>query len=400
MVTLTEGGGWREEELTAGQVAALSAAEVVRIAPGPRPGLWRIRDNGLIGAARIGPRHDPIEVRIDPKLPIDRLFFLLGYASKPRGWRQEEVDAAERPELLPAVAYAFARAAERALRQGVLLGYRETEEALAVVRGRIREAEQIRRRYGFPMPLEVRYDDYTVDITENRLLLGATERLLRLPTVPVQTRKLLRHLLMRLDGVARLTPGRTLPKWTPTRLNTRYHTALALAELVLRGASYELDDGTVVRVDGLLLEMWRVFEDFVTVALAEALRPYGGRSQLQDKRHHLDRGRRVQLRPDLVYYDETGKPLAVVDAKYKIDQADDVHHSDLYQMLAYCTVLRLRRGHLVYAAGETEPAVHVISGIETEIIRHALHLDRPPVELLAEVDELASHLAGHVVPST
>lgn len=396
MIRLTEGGPWQEEELTIGQAAALGAAEVVRVAPGPRPGLWRVRDNGLVGAARIGPAHDPVEVRVEPKISIDRLFFLLGYAGRPRGRRREEVDAGQRPDLLPALAYAFARAAERALRQGVLLGYREVEEALPVVRGRIREADQIRRRYGFPVPIEVRYDDYTVDIAENRLLLAAALRLLRLPGVPPQTRKLLRHLLLRLDGVDRLTPGRFLPAWTPTRLNTRYQTALGLAGLVLRGASYELADGTTVRVDGLLLEMWRVFEDFVTAGLTEALRPYGGRAEVQDKKHHLDEAGRVRLRPDFVYYAPSGTPLGVADAKYKTEKVDEAHHADLYQMLAYCTVLKLSRGHLIYAAGEAEPAVHVVQQSGIEIVCHALDLRRPAEELLAQLDDLAAHTSGAV----
>lgn len=132
----------------------------------------------------------------------------------------------------------------------MLLGYRDTEERLTVVRGRIRQAEQVRRRYGLPLPLEVRYDDYTVDIPENRLLLAAVLRLLRLPGVRSDVRSLLRHLLVRLDGVNRLTPGLPLPRWTRTRLNARYGNALGLAELILRGATYELDDGTAVRVDG------------------------------------------------------------------------------------------------------------------------------------------------------
>lgn len=159
VVQLREGGAWTEHELTAEQAATLAAADLVRVVPGPRPGLWRLRDNGLVGTARIGPAHDPGEIRVRPKTPIDRLLFLLGYAQKPRGWRREDVDAGERTELLPVLAHAFARSAERALGQGVLLGYRETEEALPVVRGRIRVKDQIQRRHGFLVPVEVRYDD-------------------------------------------------------------------------------------------------------------------------------------------------------------------------------------------------------------------------------------------------
>ncbi|MFC5747975.1 McrC family protein [Actinomadura rugatobispora] len=400
-VRLRESGGWQGAELTAAQATALSASELVLVAPGPRPGLWRLRDNRRVGAAAVGPARQRIQLRVEPKIAIDRLFFLLGYARKPQGWRQEEVDAGEHDELLPALAYAFARAADRALRQGVLLGYRETEEASHVVRGRIRVPDQMRRRYGFPVPIEVRYDDYTVDIAENRLLLGAAHRLLRMPGVSADIRRLLRHLLVRLDGVTRLVPGLPSPHWTPNRLNARYHTALGLADLVLRGASYELDDGTAVRVDGLMLEMWRVFEDFLTVALAEELRAYGGGVRFQDGRHHLDRARQVGLRPDLVYVSPDGNPGAVVDAKYKHEDSPGGHPADLYQMLAYCTVMGLRTGHLVYAAGFPSPYVHDIAGTGgVRIVETALDLSLPSERLLAQVRDLAQEIAGRQATGT
>lgn len=396
-VDLREGARDREVALTSAQAAMLADSEVVRLARGPRPGVWRVRDNGLIGSARFGSGSDTIEVRIAPKIDIHRLLFLVGYAPGRGDWREPEVDAAEYPDLLPAVAYAFVRAAERALRQGVLLGYRPAEEALATVRGRIRETEQFGRRYGLPLPLEVRYDDYTLDVPENRLLLAAALRLLRLPRVPAEVRQPLHRLRLRLDGVSDVPRGGPMPLWRPSRLNARYHTALGLAELVLRGGSYELADGSVVRVDGLLLRMWRVFEIFVTLALTEALRPYGGRCRLQD-RHHLDHGRRVRLKPDLVYYGVTScerdKPVSVVDVKYKIERGVRGDNSDLYQILAYCTVLGLPRGHLVYAKGETEATTHVVNGPQNvEITQHALDLSLPPALLLGQISALAAHLA-------
>lgn len=395
MIDIVEGAPPREFGLSPEQASALAASKVIQVTPGPRSGLWRVRDNGYIGAAVIG----GLSIRITPKTSVDRVFFLLGYAQHPLHWRQEEVDAGEHRDLLPALAHAFARSADRALRQGVLQGYLELEESLPVVRGRIREADQVRRRYGLPLPIEVRYDEFTVDITENRLLLAAATRLLRLPGLAVSTRKMLRHLITRLAGVSTLVPGRPLPGWRPSRLNSRYHAALSLAELVLRGASYELDDGTTVRVDGLLLEMWRVFEDFVTVALAEAFRTYGGRSVLQDTGHHLDHDRRVHLRPDLVHYrigvDGAERPSAVVDSKYKIAKGPDGHSSDLYQMLAYCTVLGLDRGHLVYAKGDAEPYRHVIHGAGIEIMQHALDLTLSPAALLEAVRELAGSIVRY-----
>ena len=45
------------------------------------------------------------------------------------------------------------------------------------VRGRIRFADQIRQRFGIPLPIEVRYDEFTDDITENQLVKAAAIRL-------------------------------------------------------------------------------------------------------------------------------------------------------------------------------------------------------------------------------
>lgn len=389
---------WREFELTPAEVAELRASGFVELANGPRSGSWRIRGTKYVGAAQIGST-DPIEVRIEPKVTIDRLLFLVSYAEQQQKWRQEEIGVREAPALLPVVAHAFARAADRVLREGVLLGYREIDAALSQVVGRVKESDQLRVRYGFPLPVEVRYDDFTPDIAENQILLVAAHRLLRLTDIYAETRKSLRHLLTRLAGVKRLPPGRPLPRWNPTRLNRRYSTALGLAELVLRGASYELDGADNLRADGLLvLNMWKVFEDFITASLTSALRRHGGECRAQDKRHHLDDAHLYQLIPDLVY-DRPGQdgiqvPAAVIDAKYVIETGSSAHRDHMYQVLAYCTAARVRRGYVVYAEGPAQRSVHRITGTDIEIMQYPLDLSQTPAGLLAQIDSLAARIAG------
>ena len=80
-------------------------------------------------------------------------------------------------------------------------------------------------------------------------------------------------------------------------------------------------------------------------------------------------------------------------AKYKAEKPSGYPNADLYQLLAYGTVLGLRTGHLVYAAGNEEPVRHVVCQSGTEIICHALDLSQPPKELLAEVLTLAAQIA-------
>ena len=389
---------WREIELTHAEAGELRASGFVQVVTGSRHGRWRVRGGRYVGSAVIG-LADPIDVRIKPKVTVNRLLFLIGYAEQQQKWQQQEIEVSEAASLLPAAAHVFARAADRAMREGVLLGYREIHTALPQVVGRIRESDQVRIRYGFPVPVEVRYDDFTPDIAENQILLAAAHRLLRLTDIYAETRKSLHHLLVRLGGVQRLPLGRPLPPWHLTRLNRRYSTALGLAELVLRGASYELDGTDSVRADGLLVvDMWKVFEKFITVGLTSALRRYGGECTPQDTRHHLDAAHLFQLIPDLVY-DQPGQdavqaPAAVIDAKYVIETGSSANRDHVYQVLAYCTAARVRRGYIVYAEGPSQPIVHRIPGADIEIVQYPLDLSQPPAELLTQLDGLAMQIAG------
>ncbi|MFC8369907.1 McrC family protein [Streptomyces sp. NPDC057239] len=373
---------------------ALAALRVVDAAPDPySPGRWSLRAGSKVGAVTVAvPGHgDPLTVRITPKVPIARLFFLLGYSLDPAGaWQGGEVDVAEHREVLPALAHAVERQVDRALRQGLLQGYRVAEETSPVVRGRIREAEQIRRRFGATLPVEVAYDDFTTDIAENRILRAAVERLLRLPGVPREVRRRLLHQRARLADVTVLVRGRPLPEWRPSRLNARYHQALRLARAVLEDASPEHGPGGL-RVEGFLFDMNKLFEDFVTVALREALRGSGHVARFQDPLH-LDEARTVRMKPDLVLYGPDRAPCAVADAKYKVERPGGYPDADLYQMLAYCTALGLAEGHLVYAKGNAGHAAHRVRHAGTVLHQHALDLDQDPAGLLTDIAEVAARL--------
>ncbi len=372
-------------------VAALRIADAVPDAYSP--GRWLLRAGSKVGAVGVTVPGGgaPFTLRIVPKVPVGRLFFLLGYSLDPAGaWRDGEVDVAEHEDLLPALAHAVERQVDRALRQGLLQGYRVTEETSLIVRGRIREADQIRHRFGATLPVEVTYDEFTTDITENRILRAAVERLLRLPGVPRDVRRRLLHQRARLADVTVLGRGRPLPEWRPSRLNSRYHHALRLARAVLEDASPEHGPGGL-RVEGFLFDMNQLFEDFVTVALREALRGSGHLARFQDA-HHLDEAAAVRMRPDLVLYGPDRALCAVADAKYKAEKPSGYPDADLYQMLAYCTALGLREGHLVYAKGHAGHAAHRVRHAGIVLHQHALDLDQDPAGLLADVAEVAARM--------
>jgi 5-methylcytosine-specific restriction enzyme subunit McrC len=384
MIELDELGQPVELALTPEAGRALAASGVVTAVPSPdRAGSWLVGPAGKVGAARVG----SIEVLIRPKVEITQLLFLLGYAAHGGAWRSDTVSVTSAADLVPVMAQALWRQTERAIHQGLLPGYTVIEESSVVLRGRLRESAQLHRHHGLPLPLEIRHDEFTVDIPENQILLTACLRMLAVPRVDGESSRMLRRLLREFGDVTEIPRGFPVPDWQPSRLNARYHSALRLAALVLAATSVGHAAGNVA-VNGFLFDMPLVFEQFVTVALREAIEArFGGRVHGQF-RHYLDDAGQVPLRPDIVWL-VRGSPAAVIDAKYKAGKPAGYPNADLYQLLAYCTVLGLRVGHLIYAHGNAAAARHMVRQSGIEVICHAIDLGQPPDQLIDQMHRLA-----------
>lgn len=389
-ILLTEGAAARLMSLDVHEYEVLRRLAIVDVTPTLETGVFEVSAGRKIGAVSVGER----QVIVRPKISdLNRLVFLLGYSLHRDFWRDDRVHLAEADELLPALAEAFGRLASRATEQGLIQGYRTISDDLPVLRGRLLAGEQMTRNYGLPVPLAVEYDEFTVDIAENQILLAAVLRLLTVPRLPQEVRRRLRRLRRVMVDVTPARAETPLPAWRPTRLNTRYHDAIRLAEVVLAAQSFEHHAGEL-RVTGFMFDMWRIFEDFVCTSLGEALeRGDGGRYATQYSLH-LDVARAVRMRPDLVWTGTTGVVRAVVDAKYKAERPEGFPDADLYQMLAYCTVLGLSDGHLVYAKGNEAIRTHVVEASGVTLHCHTLDLGLAPSELLKQVNSLAKSVVA------
>jgi 5-methylcytosine-specific restriction enzyme subunit McrC len=333
------------------------------------------------------------ELRIEPRLPIPHLLYLLAYSMRPAGWRDLVASFGERRDLVSALANGFAFHAERALEQGVLRGYAAIEERRHVLRGRIRFGDQLSRIPGLPMPLEVSYDDHTPNVVENRMVLTAAEQLLRLPRLSSTARRRLLHLRALLEEVEPLPPGREVTAPPTTRLNVRYESALALAELILRGRSLVHSAGGTPST-AFLFDMNEVFERYLYARLRDSFKPYGGEVR-SSRIGHLDHERGIPLEPDITWW-RGGVCRGVIDAKYKsLFEGSTMPNADAYQMLAYCIALRLPRGFLVYAkdagAGIRRHTV-VVHGYEIHV--RSVDVTLEPRDLEAQFDTIAAEVAA------
>ncbi len=356
-----------------------------------KEGTYSLTPGSTVGAVEIG----DLSVLIRPKIGIPQLLSLACYAVGVYRAQEERLfEFKEEVETPPdTLALALSAAARRAFSRGLLHGYRTEEEALHTVRGRIRFADQIRQRFGIPLPIEVRYDEFTDDITENQLVKAATFRLGRMRLRSQQARKDLGRVAATLENVS---PAEFSPKSVPDvrfdRLNEHYRDVVGLSRLILRHGAFESKRGAV-RATGFLMDMNVLFQEFVTVALREALgdSPYVLRSDKQLKenlRIYFANSSRVKLEPDLTLWDGT-KCLFVGDAKYKRVRVEGVPNADLYQLHAYVTAARLPGGLLIYAQGEAETATYTVrnSGKRLEVV--ALDLRGSLDTVLKRVDFIA-----------
>lgn len=383
----------------------LSQTGLVEVLPAGRD-TWRLIPRGSVGSVRV----EGLSVRVLPaaSLGLTQLFFLLDHAADDT-FLSSSVQARDDDELWNSVAESMARLAHRALSAGLLRGYRRVDEALTTVRGRIRMGDQIRKRPGMTIPLEVTYSEFTPDIAENRILRTAAHRLQFLPELPDATRRRLAMVDARLADVSVIPQGAPVPTWTPTRLNARFHDALALADRIVRRISVEVEDGHASSA-AFVTEMPALFERFVQTELTAALDGRGGRL-LDNPVVNLDSGAEteadggrpagrhraptadgdpISVRTGLVY-EVDGHPVATFVPTYPTDRR--ARAAEHYRLLAACTALGVDRAYLVYPAQRRDDAPQPRRIVHTDIsiVEYPVDLSVGPAESRRAIVELADH---------
>lgn len=371
-------------DLTLAEAAALNASRLVTATPGA--GGWQVAAEFAVGALTVG----RLTIRVRPKIGTVQVLRLLARA---HGVRLLSLDDAHvgidaDVTLTTVLAALFAQEAKAALAAGPLRGYRTEDQTLSVVRGRLRVRDQELRRFGMLVPLDVTVDEWTTDTLENRHIRAASRRLLTLPGLLPETRRVLLHVDRALADVWLPPAGQALPAWTPTRLTTGLHRLLRLANLVLSDTGVEHRTGDVV-AHGFVVPMEKLFEDLV----AQLLRELDDEYRLVDQPPYpLDTLGRMRIQPDLVLR-HAGRDVAVADTKYKIlDDKGKLRNADAYQLVTYCRRLGLSVGHLIYASGSLPSQPYDIPEAGVRLDLHMIDMSRPVEEIERDVAALRQRL--------
>ena len=226
-----------QRDALSGTFKSLNVVRAPTLMTATKDAEYYLTPGSTVGAVELA----DLSVLIQPKIGISKLLSMACYAMGAYRSQDQRLFDFEEEETLPdTLALALSAAARRAFSRGLLHDYLTREEALYTVRGRIRFDEQIRRRFGIPMPIEVRYDEFTNDILANRLVKAATARLggMRLRSQPARIG--LGWIAGMLDNIS---PVEFAPKDVPEvrfdRLNEHYRGVVELSRLILRHSAFE-----------------------------------------------------------------------------------------------------------------------------------------------------------------
>lgn len=377
-------------DLSRAQAEALLSTEVVDVSPAPG-NRWKVTAKSIVGSVVV----DGVHLLIRPKINPENLFMLLEPGLPPNAWRKEAFAYDGTSDLLPSVIAFFARTVETTLGRGVLRSYESRQESLVALRGRLDVAGQFSRA-GMITPIACTFDEFTEDIVENRVLRAAVRVALRVPHLRPGERQRLMQILVKLEGVSEETPHPdAVDQIHITRLNEYYLPALRLAQLILTNLSLAAAHGTVT-TSSFTVDMNELFERFVTERLRQELR---GSLRVDDAlKVHLGHGRRVQMKPDLVFRDQHNVIRHVGDVKYKVTTDARGRSSDHYQLLAYTTALDLTAGTLIYCRrrDDVEQRSVTVKNVGTTLVVRSLDLSGSPEQVGREVSDLAILIRGLV----
>jgi len=303
--------------------------------------------SGKAGYVGIVSLSDKTQIIVRPHIPIASVLKLACYAYELEPPEKSLIEDAQLDDADPAdwLAFLLTLEVEKLLSIGLRYGYREVEEDLPYVRGRI-DFGALRWGESKPGLVPCRFEDFVVDTIENRILRGTLE-ILSANLLSTVSRIRLRSTLAAFGRVSLVRPTRQMFDRSQLNcLSSYYEPALTLCRLVLESAGIELDAGEVA-MPGFFFSMADVFEKGIERALREKF----GKQNVHSQHEYNDRIQVIEGEPAIPVtfipdnvIGPREAPWLIVDAKYKNPMRETwgkeyFHNEDLYQAFTYATAL-------------------------------------------------------------
>ena len=339
--------GWLEEQC----LRAADAGDAAWLRWAQRRGRRVIQVTSFVGVIRTP---DGYQIEVLPKVgeaigdgENEARQLLIEMLKCLHNFRHVQIDSAKlsaaRMPLWEVFISEFLRAVEQVVKRGLRSDYRQKQDNLFALRGKLLISSHLRQNLFRADRFFTEHDEFSTDRPENRLLHAALQRVLLLTGTQANQR-----LARELDFVFADVPASTQTRidFQQVRLDRGmgyYTDALAWARLILDDESPLTGSGQH-NAPSLLFPMEAVFEAYVAKHLPKQLTaPLTLKTQARS--HHLVRHREqnwFRLKPDLLVRNSE-RDLLVLDTKWKLLDSQKANgtdkyglsQSDFYQLQAY-----------------------------------------------------------------
>jgi 5-methylcytosine-specific restriction enzyme subunit McrC len=340
------------------------------------------------------PINDRLAIHVRPRVTIAHLLHIIAQSgdaptsigSFSRGYSLSPMRI-DSPETV--YIDSFVAAVQRLRAEGLLKKYVRREQRQAI-RGRLLVSRSVASSFSRGMRHRPVFEvhEFSHDCVENQILKATSQQLCRFCERSgidrlSESRRILAVFLRELSNVsdrdlspdvlARIVP--TLIRDLPRR-HRSYEFGLWLSMLLALRAPVSLETLGSTRFDTLVVDVSGVFERYMRKLLVMAQRSHWPQRRIMDGNRApiplFTRGLGVETKPD-IYVIDSGRPVAVLDVKYKLAPSRE----DRYELLAFCEALGVQRAAFICPQpGDGPLREHhgtTRGGTCLEVIRFKLH---------------------------
>jgi 5-methylcytosine-specific restriction enzyme subunit McrC len=297
-------------------------------------------------------------IQIVPKISNIALYYMLCYLYDIEIPTFDKTRFPQGAFYLDIFALIFKSELEKIIEQGLFKRYVREEENLNFLRGKLLVSKQIKHNFINKQRFYCSYDELTYDNLENQTVLYALTLLNELVFSEILKQELvdLKWILESEVTPRRLLRIEEVNRITFSKLNDYYQKTIELSKQIIQEIYIDDIKSIEIQAFGFLIDMNKIFEEFIFRIIKEALPEYDVDSpekieSLLKIHEELSNVKppKVILKPDIIISNENEE--IVVDTKYKkldfIDEKAKVKSPDIYQIVSYSLAHKCS-GMLIY----------------------------------------------------
>jgi 5-methylcytosine-specific restriction enzyme subunit McrC len=299
------------------------------------------------------PRHI---IKIKPKISNANFMYMIMYALGLPEINPERFLALENKDFYHILILFFLHEIGTLLQRGLYGSFNSKSDNVAYIRGKILFKEHLLHNQCRNDKIYCGFSELTLDNIENRIIKFTLFYLTQYILLDNDTNSEIGQYYRKFDKISLLKSisSGIFGSVIYTVLNDHYKVILILSELILRDSSFDMERNGEKTSLSFLINMERLFQDFIANLLEEKL---GEPSVIKQKLGHLDlHEKELEIRLDIqLSYNK--KVAAILETKYKmIDESAQSEHitrppsENIYQTLSYSVGTSIKKCILVYAS--------------------------------------------------